>query len=168
MLAAAGAAGLAGALFGLIRPALLARLLRLGEGTGAARREIWAAARAAIDDSPWLGLGLDQFSHVDPARYGIPQIRFLTLAHPHNLVFDVWLQLGLLGVAAVGLLIGLAGQRLWAARRDPFALAAGAILVDLVVHGMLDQTLLGGDMIYVWLLVLLVAWQFPRSKEVVR
>ncbi|HYF66025.1 MAG TPA: O-antigen ligase family protein, partial [Herpetosiphonaceae bacterium] len=71
LVAAAAAAGLAGAAFGLIRPALLARLLRVGEGTGAARREIWAAARAAVEDSPWLGLGLDQFSHVDPARYGI-------------------------------------------------------------------------------------------------
>ena len=143
----------------LLQPDLVGRVLRLREGTGSARTEIWTAAGRAIGDSPWFGLGLDQFAHVDPTRYGIPQIRFLTLAHPHNLVLDVWLQLGLLGVGVVGMLVGWAAWRLWRARANAVALATLALLVALLVHGMLDQTMLGGDMIYGWMLVCVLTWQ---------
>jgi O-antigen ligase len=160
----AGGAALLG--MALLEPTLLARVLRLGEGTGSARREIWAAALRAIQDSPLFGLGIDQFSHVDPARYAIPQIRFLTLAHPHNLLLDVWLQLGVLGlIVIVGLLL-VALRRLWRARRTPVARAALAMLIDLVVHGMLDQTLLGGDLLYIWwMLVLIACYVTDYSKE---
>ncbi len=153
-LASVGAAGLLG--MGLLQPTLLARVLRLGEGTGSARREIWAAALRAVQDSPLLGLGIDQFSHVDPARYAIPQIRFLTLAHPHNLGLDVWLQLGALGLIVVGAMLALTARQLWRARRNPVALAALAMLIDVVVHGMLDQTLLGGDLFYLWWMLVLL------------
>ncbi len=165
-LAGAGTAALLG--LGLLQPTLLARVLRLGEGTGSARREIWAAALRAVQDSPLLGLGIDQFSHVDPARYAIPQIRFLTLAHPHNLGLDVWLQLGALGLIVVVTMLALTARRLWCARRNPVALAALAMLIDVVVHGMLDQTLLGGDLFYLWwMLVLLGLSATNYAKEAV-
>ncbi|MBA3469031.1 MAG: hypothetical protein H0T53_05250, partial [Herpetosiphonaceae bacterium] len=105
-------------------------------------------------------------SHVDPARYAIPQIRFLTLAHPHNLLLDLWLQLGALGLIVVVTLLLLTTRHLWRARRSPVALAALAMLVDLLVHGMLDQTLLGGDLFYLWwVLVLLGLSATDYAKE---
>ncbi|HEY1014269.1 MAG TPA: O-antigen ligase family protein, partial [Herpetosiphonaceae bacterium] len=127
------------------------RLLRLDEGTGAARLEIWAAAARALRGSPLLGLGLDQFAHA------APQLRFLTISHPHNLVLDAWTQLGLAGLLALAGWTLWAAWRLWRARANPLALAALAALVALSVHGMLDQTMLGGDLIYCWWLLWMLA-----------
>lgn len=138
----------------LIRPTLLARVFRLGEGTGTARREIWASAINAIRDSPFFGLGLDQFSHVDAARYGIPQLRFLTLSHPHNLILDVWTQLGLLGMIVMLTWLIVTFTRTWRNRQSVIALAMFALMLDLLIHGMLDQTMLGGDMIWLWWMLL--------------
>ncbi len=164
LLGAGGLAGLGLAGFALIQPSLLARVLRLGEGTGSARQEIWASAWRALQDQPVLGFGLDQFAHLEPSRYGIPQIRFLTLAHPHNLLLDVWLQLGLLGLLVV---LGMLGWQIWRWWRsnEPLRYVVLAILADLVIHGMLDQTMLGGDMIYLWWSLLLISVWRPAATE---
>lgn len=164
LLGAAGLAGVGLAGFGLIQPKLLARVLRLGEGTGSARQEIWASAWRAVQDQPVLGFGLDQFAQLEPSRYGIPQIRFLTLAHPHNLLLDVWLQLGLLGLLVVLSLIGWQIWRWWGSKQA-LGLVVLAILADLVIHGMLDQTMLGGDMIYLWWSLLLISVWRPSATE---
>ncbi|XSG77591.1 O-antigen ligase family protein [Herpetosiphon llansteffanensis] len=150
--------------FGLIQPRLLARVLRLGEGTGSARQEIWASAWRAVQDQPLFGFGLDQFAHLEPSRYGIPQIRFLTLAHPHNLLLDVWLQLGLLGLLVVLAMLGWQIWR-WLHSRVALRYVALAMLADLVIHGMLDQTMLGGDMIYLWWSLLLISVWRPAATE---
>lgn len=166
MAALVGSGGAVLLLLALLQPLLLNRVLRLGEGTGTARREIWTAALRAVSDSPLLGLGLDQFSHVDPARYNIPQIRFLTLAHPHNLILDVWLQLGSLGLVVLLTIVGVTIVRLWRLRRNPLALGMLAMLIDLLIHGMLDQTLLGGDLFYVWWMLILGALHLSdQNKE---
>ncbi len=148
----------------LLRPELLGRVLRLNEDTGSARQEIWTGAWNAIQAAPWQGSGLDQFAYLDAQRFNIPQLRFLTLAHPHNLVLDVWLQLGLAGLVVVGVLIGSSGWRLWHQRRSMWSWAALALLTQLTLHGMVDQTMLGGDVFYVWwMLVVLAAW--PMADE---
>ncbi len=144
----------------VVAPSFVLNVLRIGEGTAIGRVPIWIAAWNAIRSSPVLGLGLDQLAHVDPSRYGMPQQRLMTIAHPHNLVLDVWLQLGLLGVVVITGLVLRSAQSLWPARHHPVALATLAILVDLLVHGMVDQTLMGGDMIYIWWLVFIVATEY--------
>lgn len=131
-------------------------MFSLSQGTGAARLEIWASTLRLLQASPLTGAGLDQFVHQDPQRFAIPQIRLLAIAHPHNIILDLWVQLGLLGMLAA---LGVAGLALWQlgrlaqkrGRGDPqrgaWALAAAAILIDIFVHGMFDQALLGADMI---------------------
>ncbi|MDP9315192.1 MAG: O-antigen ligase family protein [Chloroflexota bacterium] len=146
-----------------VAPEYVLRALRVGEGTGIARVPIWAAALRVLRTSPVLGVGLDQLGKINAAHYGMPQLRFLAIAHPHNLVLDVWLQLGLPGVVWIGGLVLCVGRKLWRARDDAVAVAGLAVLSDLVVHGMVDQTLLGGDMIYIWWLVVLVAVSYGSA-----
>ncbi len=126
-------------------------MLSLSQGTGAARREIWASALNILEETPLVGIGPDQFSYQDVQRYAIPQIRFLQISHPHNLVLDLWLQFGLIGLVAVvaALLIALLRLAGGGDRHQGWSLAAIALLVDLIVHGMLDQALLGADMLLI-------------------
>ena len=53
-----------------------------------------------IRDHRLTGIGLDQFLYQDP-KYGIPNLRFLTVSHPHNFLLDFWLRLGIWGLGTI-------------------------------------------------------------------
>lgn len=115
------------------------------DNTGVARAKIWAAALRIIKDHPITGIGQDQFLYADPS-YGVPQLRFFTVSHPHNWILDFWLRLGLPGLLwLVALLVFFFRHALliWARLRGT---AAGALvlgltgsMIDFVVHGLLDM-----------------------------
>jgi hypothetical protein len=74
------------------------RSLLDAQGTGFLRVYLWQSAWQMARDHPILGVGLDQFLYQYP-RYMHPEAwREPGLSHPHNLVLDFWLRLGLLGL----------------------------------------------------------------------
>lgn len=115
-----------------------------GDGAEPTRFTIWRASWRMVLDHPVFGVGPDQFLYQYGRRYiepmGWPE-RYTS--HPHNLVLDVWLRLGVVGLAAASsLAVGLA----WWVRRhfrilrdDPWAIGALAALVGGLAHGMLDN-----------------------------
>jgi putative inorganic carbon (HCO3(-)) transporter len=116
------------------------------DNTGLSRLKIWTSALRVLRDHPFTGIGEDQFLYQDAAKYGIPQLRFLTVSHPHNFLLDFWLRLGVPGLAWV--LAALTyffwqGYMLWKryAGTALGALALGLIasMVDFAVHGLLDM-----------------------------
>ncbi|HUS15050.1 MAG TPA: O-antigen ligase family protein [Chloroflexia bacterium] len=116
------------------------------------RFAIWRPAWAIIKDHPLTGIGLDQFLYQDPA-YGIPNTRFQTVNHPHNLLLDAWLRLGVWGLALVLALLAvyfLSGLRAYRGRRGTvvggLVLALLAGMIDYVVHGMVDQAYFTQDL----------------------
>lgn len=155
------------------------------QGTGLVRVQLWRASVELIGESPVLGIGLDNFLYRYPARMPPGAAFEPNLSHPHNLVLQTWLQLGLAGLAAVGWLLALAVRRLWCAARrpppvtdgtagsrpaspslDPLtgsaverALAVGALgsLADFVAHGMVDNSYFLPDLAVVFWLTLAVA-----------
>ncbi len=160
---ALGWAALAVAGVGLLaasRVERLATLFSLSDGTNVSRLLIWQAALAALRDHPVFGIGLDQFLYLDRARYGVPDVRFLLLAHPHNAVLDLWLSLGLLGlVGGVWLVVALvrtASRLVRDARVTPGGLGSALALgllgstVDALVHGMVDLAYFVPDLAVWW------------------
>ena len=139
-------AGLIGAI--VVALAILAdgRLRDLGGADGEATRlPIWRSSIRMILDHPVTGVGLDQFHYQYWRRYvepaGWPE-RYTS--HPHNLVLDVWLRLGILGLAAFGWLVAalaLVARRL--PRHPPsgggVAVASLAALVAGATHGLVDN-----------------------------
>ena len=118
-------------------------------GSDGLRLNIWASAARMLRDHPAWGVGLDQFVSQYP-RYIRPdawQERFTS--HPHNLILDFYVRLGLLGLAWLIFTLVPFMVRGWRAamRRKAegdllrFALVIGATgaLVDFTVHGMVDQ-----------------------------
>ena len=164
-------AGLGG-LGGLVALGVLARNIERLNPFGASsgvRLKTWSAALTMLREHP-LGIGLDQFGHfypqyIDPALLGTNEIN---TAHPHNLLLDLALRLGPLGlVACLWLVIRLYGdgRRALVAGGDGLrgatvgpALMAGvlAALSGALVHGLVDQFYFWPDLAFAyWLFVAL-------------
>jgi O-antigen ligase len=146
------------------------RLLDMGgSGSEPTRFAIWRSSIAMLRDHPIFGVGPDQFLYQYMRRYvepmGWPE-RYTS--HPHNLVLDAWLRLGVTGVAAfTSLGAGLAWwvrDRLRAVRGDMVALGAVAALVGSVAHGMVDNAFFLPDLATMtWFFIALIVSTRPGS-----
>ncbi len=114
-------------------------------GKESTRELIWKSSLKMLNDHRLTGVGLDQFlyqygrRYIDPA--GWPE-RYTS--HPHNLILDIWLNLGILGLAVFAWLafeVARAIQRLRSTRGigNAVAVAAAGALVAGAAHGMVDN-----------------------------
>jgi O-antigen ligase len=108
------------------------------------RTTIWRAAIDMIRDHPVTGVGLDQFLGQYGRRYvrpdGWPE-RYTS--HPHNVVLDFWLSLGLAGVALLWLWLEIAWRHARASLRVPgwsAERAGAAMIVAGLAHGLIDNS----------------------------
>jgi len=115
-----------------------------------------------IRDRPITGVGLDQFLNQYERRYvkpaGWPE-RYTS--HPHNLVLDFWLRLGLAGLGWLAATIALAVRcalRVWRQSEGrQLQTAALAVLITGAVHGLVDNGFFLPDLAVVtWLTVALI------------
>lgn len=133
------------------------------DGSSSSRELIWSASVRMIRDHPVFGVGLDQFlyqyrpRYVDPAGWAE---RYTS--HPHNLVLDFWLRLGLAGLVTLVVLLGALGWALVKIRNAParagsIAIGAAAALTGGVVHGLVDNSFFLPDLAALtWLCVALI------------
>jgi putative inorganic carbon (hco3(-)) transporter len=136
-------------------------------GSSNVRILFWEESLKLLERRP-QGLGLDQFFYYHHPAYGRSQIdpglantQERYARQPHNLLFELWLNLGPLGVVAFGWLLArwLAHARA-ALRSSPSGAAAaithGAIaaMAAALVHGLVDSFYFWPDIaIALWLLV---------------
>ena len=131
------------------------RSLFSAAGTGFLRLHLWGSSLRMALDHPILGVGLDQFLYHYPAYMHPDAWREPNLSHPHQLLLDVWLRLGLLGLVALGWgAIAFAQlQRVG----GPVALRLGALgaVVALGLHGLVDNSFFLIDLAHAtWIVVL--------------
>ena len=131
--------------------------------TSAIRLSTWASALAMLRDHPVFGVGLDQFvllypRYIDPALAATNE-RFTS--HPHNLLLDIWLRMGLLGLVTFGGLLARFWRRLAPALRRGFAapLAVGlaAAMAAALTHGLVDNFYFVPDLAFAFWLFLALA-----------
>jgi O-antigen ligase len=131
-------------------------------GSTPVRLLLWREALGYIRLHP-LGIGLDQFgiyhdprsplSLIDPVLVGTSE-QFA--AHPHNLLLDIWLRLGPLGLLAFGWLIVRFLRAVLRHADQPLLLGAAAAMVAALAHGLVDSFYFFSDLAIVfWLLVAL-------------
>ncbi|HEX9370646.1 MAG TPA: O-antigen ligase family protein [Roseiflexaceae bacterium] len=132
-------------------------------GSTPVRLLLWREALGYIRQHPF-GIGLDQFVHyhdpdsglslIDPALIGTSE---QYAAHPHNLVLDIWLRLGPLGLAAFAWLLARFFRAALPRVSDPVALGALAAIVAALAHGLVDNFYFVPDLaVAFWLLIELV------------
>jgi O-antigen ligase len=142
------------------------RLNPLG-GSSGARVELWTSALSMWQDRPLTGVGLDQFYHYRTApafgdRYIDPAARTSNeqyASHPHNLVLDLLVRLGPLGLLVMTWLL----LRFFRRSRALLALPGrdGALALGLVVgmaaalaHGLVDNFYFVPDLAFAFWLML--------------
>ncbi len=110
------------------------------------RIEIWHATATAILDRPLLGHGVGATRELDLAVIGARPYQMLTSnpSHPHSLVLQLWLDLGLVGVAGGGLLLWCTIRHVIALpdpwRSTALAAAAAGVFTALVSYGIWQET----------------------------
>jgi putative inorganic carbon (HCO3(-)) transporter len=145
-------------------------------GSTPIRLLLWREALAYIRLHP-LGIGLDQFIYYHDPRYGRSLIDPSLLntsevyaAHPHNLLLDIWLRMGPLGLVAFGWLLARFLRDAWrgitTSDRAPLALGALAAMAAALVHGLVDNFYFVPDLaITFWLLLALTENREPRTEN---
>lgn len=117
-------------------PALINKVL--GSTNGVPRTEIFRQAFHLGQDTPFTGIGLDTFA-LNYASYEL-LIDVLFLPHAHNLYLQIWIEQGLLGIAAFAW--WLIAFYAWAwhrrARMNWLALAGVVAVSLMLVHGLVD------------------------------
>jgi O-antigen ligase len=155
----------------VLGPGRLSSVFDTSEGTTFFRLQLWRSSLDMISDHPLTGVGLDNFLYQYRSRYAMPSAwEELNLSHPHNIVMDVWLRLGLLGLAAMGWLLfsffrkGLASYRRWSdgyGRLLMLGLIGG--MVNFLAHGLVDNAYFLVDLAFTFSLML--AFIQLRSRD---
>ncbi len=145
----------------MVGPSLVARVAETGQGSPGmdavmqqlsldARVEIWSRAVYALQDFPFTGVGLGTFRRVVNLLYPL----FLVppdsdIAHAHNLLLQVGVDLGLGGLVGYVALMLAAAVTAWRAARSSDRFAGSAALgllagmIGLHVYGLADTLALG-------------------------
>lgn len=162
-----GGLAAAGALALIPLSRLIPRLRQITDfdnNTTVFRVNLWRSSLQLIQDRPITGVGLDQFLYTYRSRYILPEAwADPDLSHPHNLLLDYWVRLGMLGV-----LLGLITQVFFwkqalhiyqkVRHTDPlrFALVLGAMgaMADVLGHGLVDMAFFNINLSYVFAVLL--------------
>lgn len=139
------------------------RMLSVGGLSG--RQEIWPRAWAALNDFGYTGIGLGQFGKAIPILYPYGVLQEVLFPHAHNMLLQVGLDLGIIGLVAylslwIIIVILLAVTLATVHDPTPFALSIGALgaTVALLVNGLVDAGMWGTKLSFLpWVLFALVA-----------
>ncbi len=131
---------------------------RFGADETALRRlYIWEAAVRMIRDRPLTGVGLDNFLYFYRERYIPPEAwPEPDISHPHNIVLDFWVRLGIGGLLALVLLQFDFWRRVLTLARSGgpelrlIGAVCGAAMADLLVHGLFDNSYFLIDLAYLF------------------
>ena len=150
-----------------------ARALDLNEGTNFYRVRVWQSAVNMIVDRPVTGWGLDQFLYAFRGTYIMPDAwEEPGLSHPHNIVLDQWVRLGLGGVGLLGAMLYVFWRRLLRLYRQLvqqqdrllLAMSIGVLgsMFNLLIHGLVDHSIYVIDLAVVFVLLLALAVNLPH------
>jgi putative inorganic carbon (HCO3(-)) transporter len=147
-------------------------LFQAGTGTGFFRVAVWTSAVQMIRDHPLLGVGLDNFLYEYP-KYNLPEAwREPKLSHPHNVVLDFWVRLGIGGVLILIWMLAAFYKQAWSVFKGSWdvylrALMLGlmASVVNMLAHGLIDAAYFVVDLAYVFMLTLVLTQVSAQTVE---
>ncbi|NPV67198.1 MAG: hypothetical protein HPY64_08650 [Anaerolineae bacterium] len=151
-----------------------ARILDFSSGSTFFRLKLWESAWRMIADRPLQGYGLDQFLYHYRGRYiALEAWQEPNLSHPHNVLLDFWIRLGLGGVIlliAVQTVFWRSCLTLYRAlHRDKMlwavVLGAMASMLDVLLHGLVDNSVFVLDLSYIYVLLMVLPPLLERHAE---
>jgi O-antigen ligase len=144
------------------------RLVDFSSGTNFYRLRVWESAIDMIQDYPITGIGLDQFLNKFRGEYIRPDAwQEPNLSHPHNIVLDFWLQLGISGVLVLIFIQYGFWKSVWQTyitnnnTMNTFhrILIIGAMgsMTNLITHGLIDNSVYVNDLVYIFMFLVAIA-----------
>ncbi len=160
-----------------LQSARFSRVLDFSSGTNFFRLRVWQSALHVISDYPVTGLGLDQFLYAFRGHYIMPDAwQEPDLSHPHNILLDFWVRLGFAGVMLLLFFqtafwrsaVHLYRQLQQNPDRFRFALLVGTMgsMVNLVAHGLIDNSIYVQDLSYVFVLLLALVGYLTNARAI--
>lgn len=140
--------------------------LTFNDYSGQVRQGQWGETWNLLKDHPMFGAGLGGYpTALVPYHTHVADEIF---QDPHTLVFNVWVELGLPGLAAFALLAWTTVRTVWDKRKESdriLAFAAFAALAEMSIHGLADVPYFKNDLsALTWLLLAIVCLSaVPRS-----
>lgn len=153
--------------------------ISLQDFSGQIRRQMILETGDMLKDHFLLGAGLGAYQTAVEA-YHWPVMIFRDEAgklfeqtveiymYPHNLFFNFWTELGLLGLLAMSSLIILTfvdGWRAWWRNKDEYLLIISLSLIVLVIHGLVDVPIFKNDLALLFFF-LIAASQLLHTKTI--
>jgi len=139
-----------------LQSARFGRVLDFSSGTNFFRLRVWQSALHVIEDHPFTGIGLDQFLYAFRGRYILPDAwQEPNLSHPHNIVLDFWVRLGVLGVIAISwiMFVFMKQMRDLYQKSNLFSTIQMSIIIgcigsmaNLIAHGLVDNSVYVADL----------------------
>jgi O-antigen ligase len=127
----------------IFTPAIRTKLF-LQDYSGEVRRIGWSESIEMLLDRPLFGAGLSGFESAILPYHDATQ--FEIFAYPHNIVLNVWSELGLIGLIALVGLIGIGLRQLGRNKTDALTLAASGALLTMLIHGLVDVPFFKNDL----------------------
>ncbi|MBX4205027.1 MAG: O-antigen ligase family protein [Candidatus Doudnabacteria bacterium] len=138
------------AILGLAVPQIRSRLgLAAHDASSSARVNLMLAGYEKIQDSPILGNGLSGF----PTTLAKQHFQGEILNYPHNIFFNFWVEMGLLGLISFFGIIFVSAKR-YDTHRTWYTTAAVAYMFTLILHGLVDVPYFKNDLsILFWFMI---------------
>jgi len=143
-------------------------LFQEGTGTGFFRVSVWQSAIVMIHDHPVFGVGLDNFLYEYPKYIQPDAWREPNLSHPHNVVLDFWVRLGIGGVMVLAWMViafyrkGIKGLRELDGNLRALIIGFMASMTAALAHGMIDAAYFYVDLAFVFMLTFGVMMESDR------
>lgn len=123
--------------------------------SGNVRRSQWEETRNMLADHPVFGAGLNGYQPALAPYHTHPEIEIFQ--YPHEIVLNIWTELGLLGLAAF-VLLALRVANAWRGTGTPPVTIAALALFETAVHGLADVPYFKNDLsAMTWLLIAVIA-----------
>ena len=126
-------------------------------GTTFFRLKLWQASWAMLQDHWLLGVGLDNFLYQYRTRYILPEAwQEPDLNHPHNLILDFGLRLGLGGLVILFWLQTTFWRNVWRLynrKFDPLILGLMGSMIIFLSHGLVDNSYFLVDLAFAFFLI---------------
>jgi len=142
----------------------LRQLADFENNTTVLRLNLWRSTAQLLQDHPLTGVGLDQFLYAYRSRYILPAAwQDPDLSHPHQVLLDYWVRLGILGVVLgvwLQWLFWRGALRVVAAVREQNALAWAIVLgamgamANFLAHGLVDMAHFNINLSYIFAVLL--------------
>ncbi len=130
--------------------------LTLHDASGEVRRSQWTETVELLKDHPFVGAGLSGYpTALEPYH---THTQYEIFQYPHNIILNIWTELGLLGLLAFALLAyQILNHSTTPSLHDSTTLPAFFALLEITIHGLVDVPYFKNDLaILTWLLIALL------------